>query len=90
LQAIVALVKNIVLVRGAFVNGSAWKPVFEILVKHGYHVSVAEQPLTTFGDDVTAVKRVLAMQESPTLHRHDDDARRCGRSSCPRRVLPGF
>src|ERR1700732_4761063 len=67
LPAIAAPVKNIVLVHGAFVNGSGWKPVFEILVKHGYHVSVAEHPLTSFGDDVTAVKRVLALQEGPTL-----------------------
>jgi len=65
--AIAAPVKNIVLVHGAFVNGSGWKPVFEILVKQGYHVSVAEHPLTSFGDDVTAVKRVLAMQEGPTI-----------------------
>ena len=60
-------IKNIVLVHGAWVNGSGWKPVFEILVKDGYHVSVAEHPLTSFNDDVTAVKRVLAMQEGPTI-----------------------
>jgi pimeloyl-ACP methyl ester carboxylesterase len=60
-------VKNIVLVHGAWVNGSGWKPVFEILVNHGYHVSVAEHPLTSFSDDVTAVKRVLAMQDGPTI-----------------------
>jgi pimeloyl-ACP methyl ester carboxylesterase len=64
---IAAPVKNIVSVHGAFVNGSGWKPVFEILVKHGYHVSIAEHPLTSFSDDVTAVKRVLAMQEGPTI-----------------------
>ncbi|MEA3160188.1 MAG: hypothetical protein QOD95_1736, partial [Gammaproteobacteria bacterium] len=60
-------IKNIVLVHGAWVNGSGWKPVYEILVKDGYHVSVAEHPLTSFNDDVTAVKRVLAMQEGPTI-----------------------
>jgi len=65
--AIAAPVKNIVLVHGAFVNGSGWQPVFEILVKDGYHVSVAEHPLSSFGDDVTAVKRVLAMQEGPMI-----------------------
>src|ERR1700731_3807094 len=59
--------KNIVLVHGAWVNGSGWKPVFEILVKDGYHVSVAEHPLTSFSDDVTAVKRVMAMQDGPTI-----------------------
>src|SRR6202050_1650669 len=65
--AIAAPAKNIVLVHGAFVNGSGWKPVFEILVKHGYHVAIAEHPLTSFSDDVPAVKRVLAMQEGPTI-----------------------
>src|SRR6202051_2033273 len=62
-----APVKNIVLVHGAWVNGSGWKPVYEILVKHGYHVSVAEHPLTSFGDDITAVKRVIAMQDGPII-----------------------
>src|ERR1700674_3427494 len=65
--AIADPVKNIVLVHGAFVNGSGWKPVFEILVKDGYHVSVAEHPLTSFGDDITAVKRVIAMQDGPII-----------------------
>src|ERR1700722_10832385 len=59
--------KNIVLVHGAWVNGSGWKPVFEILVKDGYHVSVAEHPLTSFSDDITAVKRGMAMQDGPTI-----------------------
>jgi pimeloyl-ACP methyl ester carboxylesterase len=66
-QAQAAPVRNIVLVHGAWVNGSGWKPVYEILVKDGYHVSVAEHPLTSFSDDVTAVKRVLAMQDGPTI-----------------------
>jgi pimeloyl-ACP methyl ester carboxylesterase len=65
--AMAAPVKNIVLVHGAWVNGSGWKPVYEILVKHGYHVSIAEHPLTSFSDDVTAVKRVLAMQDGPII-----------------------
>jgi pimeloyl-ACP methyl ester carboxylesterase len=62
-----APVKNIVLVHGAFVNGSGWKPVYEILVKDGYHVSVAEHPLTSFADDVTAVKRIVDQQDGPTI-----------------------
>src|ERR1700722_16309496 len=65
--AMAAPVKNIVLVHGAWVNGSGWKPVYEILAKHGYHVSIAEHPLTSFGDDVTAVKRVLSMQDGPII-----------------------
>src|ERR1700733_3537305 len=52
-------IKNIVLVHGAFVDGSGWQPVYEILVKKGYQVSVTQQPLTSFDGDVAAVKRVL-------------------------------
>jgi pimeloyl-ACP methyl ester carboxylesterase len=60
-------VRNIVLVHGAWVNGSGWKPVYEILTKDGYHVSIAEHPLTSFNDDVTAVKRIVDMQDGPTI-----------------------
>lgn len=60
-------VRNIVLVHGAWVNGSGWKPVYDILTRDGYHVSVAEHPLTSFGDDVTAVKRIVDMQDGPTI-----------------------
>jgi pimeloyl-ACP methyl ester carboxylesterase len=60
-------VHNIVLVHGAWVNGSGWKPVYDILEKDGYHVSIAEHPLTSFDDDVTAVKRIVDMQDGPTI-----------------------
>jgi len=60
-------IKNIVLVHGAFVDGSGWKPVYDILVKKGYHVSVTQQPLTSFDGDVAAVKRILAMQNGPCI-----------------------
>jgi pimeloyl-ACP methyl ester carboxylesterase len=66
-EALAASVHNIVLVHGAWVNGSGWKPVYEILVKDGYHVSVADHPLPSFSDDVMAVNRVLAMQDGPTI-----------------------
>jgi pimeloyl-ACP methyl ester carboxylesterase len=62
-----AKVTNIVLVHGAWVNGSGWKPVSDILTKDGYHVSIAEHPLTSFQDDVTAVKRIVDMQDGPTI-----------------------
>ena len=60
-------VHNIVLVHGAWVNGSGWMPVYDILVKDGYHVSVAEHPLTSYSADVTAVKRIVDMQDGPTV-----------------------
>ena len=40
-------VRNVVLVHGAFVDGSGWRPVYDILAAAGYHVSVVQQPLTS-------------------------------------------
>jgi pimeloyl-ACP methyl ester carboxylesterase len=62
-----APVKNIVLVHGAFVDGSGWKPVYDILVSKGYYVSVVQQPLTSFDADLAAVKRVLDLQNGPCI-----------------------
>ena len=66
-QAQAAPVHNIVLVHGAFVTGAGWKPVYDILVKDGYHVSVAQHPLTSVEADVAAVERVLQMQDGPAI-----------------------
>jgi pimeloyl-ACP methyl ester carboxylesterase len=60
-------VRNIVLVHGAWVDGSGWKPVYEILVRDGYRVAVAQPPLTSFRDDVASVRRVLAEQPGPCI-----------------------
>jgi pimeloyl-ACP methyl ester carboxylesterase len=60
-------VRNIVLVHGAWVDGSGWKGVYDILVKDGYNVSIVQEPLTSFQDDVAAVKRVLALQDGPCI-----------------------
>ena len=60
-------VKNIVLVHGAWVDASGWKPVFEILTKEGFRVTMVQEPETSFADDVTAAKRVLDLQDGPTL-----------------------
>ena len=55
-----ASVKNIVLVHDPCFDGSGWKTVYEILVKDGYRVSVAQEPLTSVEDDVAATRRVAA------------------------------
>lgn len=60
-------VKNIVLVHGAWVDGSGWQPVYELLVQHGYNVSVVQEPLTALAADVAATRRVLAQQPGPCL-----------------------
>ena len=54
--------RNIVLVHGAWADGSGWKGVYDILVKDGYSVSIVQEPETSFADDVEATKRVLARQ----------------------------
>jgi len=60
-------VKNIVLVHGAWADGSGWKGVYDILGKDGYNVSVVQEPETTFNDDVAATKRTLALQDGPCI-----------------------
>jgi pimeloyl-ACP methyl ester carboxylesterase len=62
-----AIVKNIVLVHGANNDGSAWRGVYDILTKDGYHVSVVQQPLTGLADDVAATERVIDRQEGPVI-----------------------
>lgn len=61
------VIKNIVLVHGAFVDGSAWKPVYKILIKAGYHVTIVQEPLDSYVNDVAAVNRVLALQNGPVI-----------------------
>ena len=60
-------VRNIVLVHGAWVDGSGWKGVYDILIKQGYNVSIVQEPLTSFQEDVAAVKRVLAQQDGQCI-----------------------
>ena len=60
-------VKNIVIVHGAFADGSGWRRVVEILGKDGYTVTVVQEPLTSLADDVAATRRVLELQQGPAL-----------------------
>jgi len=60
-------IRNIVLVHGAWADGSGWKGVYDILVKDGYNVSMVQEPETSFQDDVAAAKRTLALQDGPCI-----------------------
>ncbi|HET6974980.1 MAG TPA: alpha/beta hydrolase [Pyrinomonadaceae bacterium] len=62
-----ARINNIVLVHGAWADGSGWKAVYEILVKDGYNVSIVQEPETSFQDDVAATKRVLDQQDGKCI-----------------------
>jgi pimeloyl-ACP methyl ester carboxylesterase len=60
-------VKNVVLVHGAWADGSGWNGVYNILTNDGFKVSIVQEPETSFKDDVAATKRVLALQEGPCI-----------------------
>jgi pimeloyl-ACP methyl ester carboxylesterase len=65
--ATAAPVKNIVLVHGAWADGSGFRGVYDILVKDGYNVSVVANPDTGVADDVAATQRVLDRQDGPVI-----------------------
>ena len=60
-------ITNVVLVHGAFADGSGWRGVYDALTASGHRVSIAQIPLTSFEDDVAATRRVLDRQDGPTI-----------------------
>ncbi len=60
-------VKNIVLVHGAWADGSGWRPIYEILKADGYNVRMVQNPLTSLEDDVAATDRVLDRMDGPSI-----------------------
>ena len=62
-----APVKNVILVHGAFADGSGWKGVVERLTRKGYAVTVVQEPETSVEEDVNAVRRAIAMQDGPVV-----------------------
>jgi pimeloyl-ACP methyl ester carboxylesterase len=60
-------IRNIVLVHGAWADGSGWKGVYDILVKDGYKVNIVQEPETSFKEDVAATKRGIAQQDGPCI-----------------------
>ena len=58
---------NIVLVHGAWADGSSWSGVIRLLQKAGYNLTAPQFPLTALGDNVARLRQVLAAQTGPTL-----------------------
>ena len=58
---------NVVLVHGAWADGSGWEGVYRSLRKNGFSVSVVQHPTISLADDVQATKRVLAEQNGPVI-----------------------
>jgi pimeloyl-ACP methyl ester carboxylesterase len=61
------LVKNIVLVHGAFADGTSWSKIIPLLEAEGFNVVAVQNPSTSLADDVAATKRIIALQDGPVL-----------------------
>jgi pimeloyl-ACP methyl ester carboxylesterase len=60
-------ITNVVLVHGAFADGSGWRGVYDNLTARGYRVTIVQNPLTSLADDVAATTRALDLQDGPTI-----------------------
>jgi pimeloyl-ACP methyl ester carboxylesterase len=60
-------VKNIVLVHGAWADGSCWSKVIALLQAKSFHVVAVQNPLTSLADDVATTKRIIALQDGPVI-----------------------
>src|ERR1700754_1087964 len=60
-------VNNIVIVHGAFADGSGWEGVYDILTKKGYNVTIVQNPQTSLEDDVAATNLALDKQDGPVI-----------------------
>src|SRR5258708_32536141 len=60
-------VKNVVLVHGAWADGSSWSKVIPLLQHKGLHAVAAQNPLSSIADDVASTKRLIDAQDGPVL-----------------------
>jgi pimeloyl-ACP methyl ester carboxylesterase len=61
------VVKNIVLVHGAFADGSSWSKVIPLFQEMGYHAVAVQNPLTSLADEVAFTKRIIALLDGPVI-----------------------
>lgn len=62
-----ATIKNVVIVPDAFVDGSGWRVVHDILIHKGYHVQVVQERFVSLDDDVAITNEIVRQQDGPTL-----------------------
>jgi len=60
-------VKNILLIHGAFADGSGWQGVYKILSAKGYNVTVVQNPLSSMEEDAASVKRAMDRETGPCI-----------------------
>jgi pimeloyl-ACP methyl ester carboxylesterase len=58
---------NIVLVHGAFVDGSSWRAVYDVLTADGYHVAVVQNPTVSLTGDAAATRLIVDAQDGPVV-----------------------
>jgi pimeloyl-ACP methyl ester carboxylesterase len=66
-QKTTSQIKNVVLVHGAFADGSGWQGLYKVLTKKGYNVTIVQNPLSSLEDDVNATNLALDKQDGPTI-----------------------
>src|SRR5258705_10268042 len=62
-----AKASNVILVHGAWADGSSWSKVLPLLLARGLRATAVQLPLTSLKDDVATVKRALALEDGPTV-----------------------
>src|SRR5580692_10463877 len=62
-----AKASNVILVHGAWADGSSWSKVIPLLVARGLHVTAVQLPLTSLKDDVATVRRAIALENGPII-----------------------
>jgi pimeloyl-ACP methyl ester carboxylesterase len=60
-------VANVVLVHGGFVDGSGWRPVYDLLTHAGYHVAVVQNPTLSLAGDAAAARLIIDRQNGPVV-----------------------
>ena len=59
--------RTIVLVHGAFVDGSSWRAVYDLLTRDGYHVAVVQNPTLSLSSDAAATRLIIDAQDGPVV-----------------------
>jgi len=62
-----SIVKNVVLVHGAFADGSSWSKVILLLQERDYHAVAVQNPMTSLADEVAFTRRIIALQDGPVI-----------------------
>jgi len=58
---------NVVLVHGGFVDGSGWRPLYDLLTQDGYHVAVVQNPTLSLPGDAAATRLIIDAQDGPVV-----------------------